>query len=67
MTAINGKRSAAANNNMALLQERWNDPLLTGLTALLVVMLFVIARFKPWEYLSQAELFLRLFWLPASL
>ena len=31
------------NNNMALLRERWNDPLLTGLTALLVVMLFVIA------------------------
>ena len=31
------------NDNMALLRERWSDPLLTGLTALLVVMLFVIA------------------------
>jgi hypothetical protein len=31
------------NNSMALLRERWNDPLLTALTALLVVMLFVIA------------------------
>jgi hypothetical protein len=33
----------AMNDNMALLRERWNDPLLTALTALLVVMLFVIA------------------------
>ena len=31
------------NNNMAVLRERWNDPLLTALTALLAVMLFVIA------------------------
>ena len=31
------------NDNMALLRERWSDPLLTGLTALLVVMLFVMA------------------------
>ncbi len=30
-------------DNMALLRERWSDPLLTGLTGLLVVMLFVIA------------------------
>ena len=31
------------NDNMALLRERWSDPLLTCLTALLVVMLFVMA------------------------
>jgi len=31
------------NDNMALLRERWSDPLLTALTALLVVMLFVMA------------------------
>jgi hypothetical protein len=30
-------------DNMALLRERWSDPLLTLLTGLLVVMLFVIA------------------------
>src|SRR6202023_4200268 len=28
---------------MALLRERWSDPLLTALTGLLIVMLFVIA------------------------
>ena len=31
------------NSNMAVLRERWNDPLLTALTALLFVMLFVMA------------------------
>ena len=31
------------NDNMALLRERWSDPFLTGLTALLFVMLFVMA------------------------
>jgi hypothetical protein len=31
------------NDSMALLRERWSDPLLTALTALLVVMLFVMA------------------------
>ena len=31
------------NGNMAHLRERWSDPLLTLLTGLLVVMLFVIA------------------------
>jgi hypothetical protein len=29
-------------NDMALLRKRWNDPLLTALTVLLVVMMFVI-------------------------
>jgi hypothetical protein len=36
-------RRAAMNDNMALLRERWSDPLLTALTVLLVVMLFVLA------------------------
>jgi hypothetical protein len=41
---INHERGAyAMNDYMALLRERWSDPLLTALTALLVVMLFVIA------------------------
>jgi hypothetical protein len=31
------------NNNMTLLRERWSDSLLTALTVLLAVMLFVIA------------------------
>jgi hypothetical protein len=31
------------NDRIALVRERWSDPLLTALTALLVVMLFVIA------------------------
>jgi hypothetical protein len=31
------------NDHMALLRDRWSDPLLTALTVLLVVMLFVIA------------------------
>ena len=31
------------NDYMAFLRERWSDPLLTALTVLLVVMLFVIA------------------------
>jgi hypothetical protein len=31
------------NDRIALMRERWSDPLLTALTALLVVMLFVIA------------------------
>ena len=31
------------NDCVALLRERWSDPLLTALTVLLVVMLFVIA------------------------
>src|SRR3979411_688264 len=31
------------NDYMSLLRERWSDPLLTALTVLLVVMLFVIA------------------------
>ena len=31
------------NDHMAFLRERWSDPLLTALTVLLVVMLFVIA------------------------
>jgi hypothetical protein len=30
-------------DRIALMRERWSDPLLTALTALLVVMLFVIA------------------------
>ena len=42
-TAINGERGVAMNGNMALLRERWSDPLLTLLTGLLFVMLFVIA------------------------
>jgi hypothetical protein len=33
----------AMNDHMALLRERWSDPLLTALTGLLIVMLFVIA------------------------
>jgi len=36
-------RRAAMNDYMALLRERWSDPLLTALTVLLVVMLFVLA------------------------
>jgi hypothetical protein len=31
------------NDSMALLRERWTDPLLTAPTVLLVVMLFVTA------------------------
>jgi hypothetical protein len=31
------------NNRIALLRERYSDPLLTALTVLVIVMLFVIA------------------------
>jgi hypothetical protein len=36
-------RRVAMNDYMALLREQWSDPLLTALTVLLVVMLFVVA------------------------
>jgi hypothetical protein len=37
------KEGAAMNDYMALLRKRWSDPLLTALTVLLIVMLFVMA------------------------
>jgi hypothetical protein len=44
LTAINDQmRRVAMNDYMALLRARWSDPLLTALTVLLVVMLFVVA------------------------
>jgi hypothetical protein len=42
-TGINGERDVAMNDYIAVLRERWSDPLLTALTVLLVVMLFVVA------------------------
>ena len=32
---------------LQLLQERYSDPILTGLTVLLLVMMFVIAPLRP--------------------
>ena len=49
------------NDNMALLRERWNDPLLTALTALLAVMLFVIAPLQAsgYSFFKLSSSFLR--------
>jgi len=41
--SISGERGVAVNDFMSNLRERWSDALLTALTGLLVVMLFVIA------------------------
>jgi hypothetical protein len=41
--SINGERGVAMNDYMPMLRERWSDALLTALTGLLLVMLFVIA------------------------
>ena len=41
--SINGERGVAMNDYMPILRERWSDALLTALTGILVVMLFLIA------------------------
>jgi Ion channel len=57
--SINGERGVAMNDYMPILRERWSDALLTALTGLLVVMLFVIAPLQALGiFLFQAfELF----------
>jgi hypothetical protein len=57
------------NDYMALLREQWSDPLLTALTVLLVVMLFVVAPCKPQgsSFFRHSNWFLHWFSLVAFL
>jgi hypothetical protein len=56
------------NDRIALLREQWSDRLLTALTLLVIVMLFVIAPLQASGlFVFQAfELPLRSCWWPAS-